>query len=184
MNCHFSSGDQQRRDVRGGGDDNLVLVRRRRQGLGQAEKVPKEPQEPGKCEHLTSGHCVYGNPGFELSGHCRKSTSRTAASRPTTRGGTGCGWPTRGRAATPAGAGGTGEMITLRLFIEEYKGPFTFDVCKILWSFTPSSLVCIWPRSAATLSAPYVQTSFVKPPKTNHNSNRSHKRRHAYGQLW
>ena len=57
MNSHFSSGDQQRRDVRGGRDDNMVLVRRCRQGLGQAEKVPKEPQEPGKCEHLCSS-CV------------------------------------------------------------------------------------------------------------------------------
>ena len=57
MDSHFSSGDQQRRDVRGGRDDNMVLVRRRRQGLGQAEKVPKEPQEPGKCEHLWSS-CV------------------------------------------------------------------------------------------------------------------------------
>ena len=148
MDSHFSSGDQQRRDVRGGRDDNMVLVRRRRQGLGQAEKVPKEPQEPGKCEHLTSGHCVYGNPGFELSGHCRKSTSRTAASRPTTRGGTGCGWPTRGRAATPAGAGGTGEKITLK----SYKGPLSNYVCigmgfsiphsPLLTTLTPSSAQC------------------------------------------
>ena len=44
---HCSFGDQQRRDVRRGRDDNVVLFRRRRQGLGQAEKVPKEPQEPG-----------------------------------------------------------------------------------------------------------------------------------------
>ena len=44
---HCSFGDQQRRDVRRGRDDNVVLLRRRRQGLGQAEKVPKEPQEPG-----------------------------------------------------------------------------------------------------------------------------------------
>ena len=47
MNSHFSSGNQQCGDVRRRRDDNVVLVRRRRQGLGQAEKVPKEPQEPG-----------------------------------------------------------------------------------------------------------------------------------------
>ena len=63
MISHFSFSDQQRGDVRRRRDDNVVLVRRRRQGLGQAEKVPKEPQEPGKC---LTGHRVHGNPDLEL----------------------------------------------------------------------------------------------------------------------